>query len=223
MSAAGFLQIESGPERDRRFPLAATGLSIGRQAGNDLALNDQQVSRQHARIEVRDGQVVVTDLGTANGTYVNDQRIEGTVPLRSGDIVTVGETTIRFVADMTATVVATPTPVPPPQPGPPVYTPPPLPATPATGQSNRRPLIIGAVIIAVLLFCICIGCLFALSRSSGSSSQRSPYHYTMAVSFPPAGEPGAEAGTAAAPVLSLGERAIAGPVICEPGAMQASD
>src|SRR5690349_17283500 len=139
MSVAGFLQIESGPERDRRIPLAAEGLSIGRQAGNDLALNDQQVSRQHARIEVRDGQVVVTDLGTANGTYVNDQRIEGTVPLRSGDTVSIGETTIRFVADMTATVVAAPTPVPvpatpaplpPSQPGPPVYTPPPLPATP---------------------------------------------------------------------------------------------
>ena len=80
MSAAGFLQIESGPERDRRIALPAAGLTIGRQAGNDLTLNDQQVSRQHARIELRDGQVVVTDLGRANGTFVNGRRLAPQTP-----------------------------------------------------------------------------------------------------------------------------------------------
>jgi hypothetical protein len=196
MSTAGFLQIEAGPESGRRIPLLSEDLTIGRQAGNDLTLNDQQVSRRHARIESRDGEVFVTDLGTANGTYVNGQRIDGTVALRSGDAIGIGETTIRFVADMTATVVATAAPEPPPRPSTPIYQPPPQPAPPTAGRPNRLPLIIGGVIIAFLLLCICIGFgLLLLSRAGGSNSSQVGPGDTAALSIPSAISPLPQPGT----------------------------
>lgn len=75
-------------------PLRAPGLTFGRSADNDLSLPEAEVSRRHARIDVtpvEDGPLALSiqDLGSTNGTYVNGHRIQGEVPLRSGDVIRV--------------------------------------------------------------------------------------------------------------------------------------
>ena len=52
-------------------------LKIGRQEGNDLVLAEGGVSRQHARVFVEGGKVMVEDAGSANGTFVDGERIAG--------------------------------------------------------------------------------------------------------------------------------------------------
>ncbi len=60
-------------------------MSIGRSDDCDITVNDSRVSRKHARIAVENGKVVLEDLGSANGTYINGQRLEGQQELSSGD------------------------------------------------------------------------------------------------------------------------------------------
>ena len=62
---------------------------IGREAGCDIVLEDRTVSRRHAEIEVGEDAVVLKDLGSSNGTYVNRERIESHT-LAPNDAVTIG-------------------------------------------------------------------------------------------------------------------------------------
>jgi len=79
------LQITDADGNVRVVPLPATA-SIGRQEGNDLLLDDQRVSRQHAVIECTDETCHITDLGSSNGTVVDGERLTPNVPVefRSG-------------------------------------------------------------------------------------------------------------------------------------------
>ena len=61
-------------------------LSLGRKAGNDIVLQHRGVSGQHAELRWADGQLVLTDRGSTNGTFVNDTRIQQQV-LRAGDVI----------------------------------------------------------------------------------------------------------------------------------------
>jgi hypothetical protein len=80
---------------DRRTPLA-----IGRQAGNDIALeHDTEVSRVHAMLEFVGGSWTLVDDGLSrNGTFVNGQRVHARRRLEDGDVVTVGRTLLAYVA-----------------------------------------------------------------------------------------------------------------------------
>jgi S-DNA-T family DNA segregation ATPase FtsK/SpoIIIE len=68
------LVVTDGPEAGRTFPLAPPSVTIGRE-GTDLELDDPEVSRQHASIEIGDEGVTLKDLGSRNGTYVGDERV----------------------------------------------------------------------------------------------------------------------------------------------------
>ena len=83
---------------------ARTRLTIGRGAGNDIALRwDAEVSRLHAELElVADQWVVGDDHLSHNGTFVNGERVHGRRRLRPGDALTVGATQIAFVAPAAA-------------------------------------------------------------------------------------------------------------------------
>lgn len=70
-------------------------LTLGRAAGNTIVVNHPTVSRHHARIEPRDTGIVIVDLHSANGTFVNDERVLGMHHLQPGDRVRIG-TTIVF-------------------------------------------------------------------------------------------------------------------------------
>jgi serine/threonine protein kinase len=70
---------------------------IGR--AGDLRLGDARVSRRHARIVLYEGVYMVEDLGSANGTFLNEEKVEGPTQLRSGDTVRVGPYEMRFVIE----------------------------------------------------------------------------------------------------------------------------
>jgi pSer/pThr/pTyr-binding forkhead associated (FHA) protein len=71
-------------------------VSLGRSAENDVPILDPLVSRQHALVELSGGGFLVTDLSSANGTYINDVPLTTPVRLHVGDLVKFGGTVFRF-------------------------------------------------------------------------------------------------------------------------------
>jgi len=79
---------QEGPLQGERWPLTRSGLLIGRDADCDVVVADRQVSRHHARIRVpAEGEVVLEDLQSKNGTHVNGVVIEGPYRLSDGDVI----------------------------------------------------------------------------------------------------------------------------------------
>ncbi|HVG60335.1 MAG TPA: FHA domain-containing protein, partial [Hyalangium sp.] len=89
------LLLLTGPSSGRRYELVSE-ISIGRSPSCEIQVEDDKVSRRHAHIFVRDGQVWVRDLGSRNGTLVNGERLQGEARLLPGDRVQVGETTAMY-------------------------------------------------------------------------------------------------------------------------------
>src|SRR3954464_4418144 len=90
------LEIVEGSEAGRQIPLDSV-VDVGRELNLPLHLDaDTQVSRRHARISAQNGQVVVEDLGSTNGTYVNDQPISAPRALAPGDKVRIGLTVLEL-------------------------------------------------------------------------------------------------------------------------------
>jgi diguanylate cyclase (GGDEF)-like protein len=86
-----------GPELGRRIPLRRTSaMEIGRHPSNDFPLDQESVSRRHARIVWSDEHWHAVDLGSTNGTYVNDEIVTDRV-LRDGDQIKVGRTILKFL------------------------------------------------------------------------------------------------------------------------------
>lgn len=73
-------------------------LTIGRAATNGICLPHHHVSRQHASLEYRDGMFVLNDMGSANGTFLNDQLVNTPTPLMAGDRIRLYTPEIEFVA-----------------------------------------------------------------------------------------------------------------------------
>jgi pSer/pThr/pTyr-binding forkhead associated (FHA) protein len=73
--------------------------TLGRALTCDIVVNDRLVSREHARIVVRDNSAMLVDLGSTNGVYLNEVRIEGAAALHDGDLIVIGtkELTVRAV------------------------------------------------------------------------------------------------------------------------------
>jgi len=87
------LRIIDGPERGKIFEQIATPITIGREEGNSVRLNDERVSRFHAKIHEDNGAVLVTDLDSTNGTKVNGEVVQ-LWTLRAGDLLTLGRSAI---------------------------------------------------------------------------------------------------------------------------------
>ena len=100
--------VKTGPEAGRRVELGLE-VAIGRQDG-DLVVEDPEVSRRHAVLRHSGGSVVVEDLDSTNGTFVNGERIRTPITVGPGDQVRVGRTTLEIEPDQRAedTIVSTP-------------------------------------------------------------------------------------------------------------------
>ncbi len=72
--------------------------TLGRANDNQIVLHDERVSAYHARIDNRAGQWWLTDLGSRNGTRLNDVLVTQTTPLTKGDIIGLGRVKLRFEA-----------------------------------------------------------------------------------------------------------------------------
>ena len=70
---------------------------LGRSKGASVPLPHPLVSRQHCQLDEKDGNLVVRDLGSTNGTFVGSERIDDECTLRDGDLLTIGTVTFRAV------------------------------------------------------------------------------------------------------------------------------
>lgn len=104
-AAGGTRMIERGPKHlamlvdkarpDRRHDLKGT-MNIGRARDNQITLDDPTVSRHHAWIKSEGERFLVFDIGSANGTFVNDEQIEEPRHLENGDVVRFGDAEFVF-------------------------------------------------------------------------------------------------------------------------------
>ncbi|GAB4526462.1 MAG: hypothetical protein Kow0063_00750 [Anaerolineae bacterium] len=106
-SAAPALEIVSGNEQGKIVRLKLK-TRIGRERDNDLVLTDPRISRHHALIELAEGQWLIRDLGSANGTFVNGQQISDAHPLALDDRIMVGDTEMVFQPSRIRSGVAAP-------------------------------------------------------------------------------------------------------------------
>jgi type VI secretion system FHA domain protein len=105
----------SGGPPPGEFVFSGDAVSLGRTSGNDVILpdTDKRVSGKHARLELRDGVWHLTDVGSTNGTYLNDKKIEAKKPhgLKSGDRLSLGLFQIRVEIEVAGDFAATLKPV----------------------------------------------------------------------------------------------------------------
>lgn len=85
----------AGPRSGERLPLRAV-TAIGRDAGNDIALNDEAASARHSIVSFSDGEWWIEDAGSTNGTVVNGTKIWQKERLHYGDEVTIGRIGLRL-------------------------------------------------------------------------------------------------------------------------------
>src|SRR5262245_27560029 len=71
-------------------------MTIGRSSRNDISISDPFVSRFHAELKREADQVLLSDAGSANGTFLNGQRVRVPMPLRPGDLIRIGESEIKY-------------------------------------------------------------------------------------------------------------------------------
>lgn len=92
--AQAFVIVIAGPHTGKMFKLERGETVMGRSPKTDLQLQDVGVSRSHARITRMGDQVFVEDLQSANGTFLNGERISVAQQLQDGDKITLGSTTV---------------------------------------------------------------------------------------------------------------------------------
>jgi 6-phosphogluconolactonase (cycloisomerase 2 family) len=206
-----WVEVTQGPLAHERFAIDG-GLTLGRGEDGAKSLGgDPELSRQHVHFQLAAGgeQLIVEDLESANGTFVNGERIDRPAVLKVGDSIEVGGTTLAVRGDQQtqlrerdsfqptavssaaglaggpATPVADPprAPVAPPAPpsGPPV--PPvgaPVPSVPRRGEPRRPPRIV-PVLVGLLVLAVAGLIAALLTRTSSSSANEAPYNGTAYV------------------------------------------
>ncbi len=89
------LRVLDGADRGRIYNGLELPITIGREEGNEIQLNDERISRFHAKLQLDHEQVVLTDLESTNGTKVNGEEVQIRI-LRYGDLVSVGRSVLLF-------------------------------------------------------------------------------------------------------------------------------
>jgi pSer/pThr/pTyr-binding forkhead associated (FHA) protein len=123
------LVIADDEGNKRVFPFVGGEITIGRLESNTIPLPERNVSRHHARLKKENGHVLVEDLGSYNGIFINGQRVRSAVPVQHSDTIQIGDYAIAVVTeDKSTTDVDLPALVAPnavrPPPPPPVSVPP---------------------------------------------------------------------------------------------------
>jgi FHA domain len=90
------LLVTAGDLMGTRIDLTGAPVLIGRAPDSTLVLTDDYASNRHARISFQDGMWLVEDLGSTNGTYLGQRKIDGPVPLDPGVAVRIGKTVLEL-------------------------------------------------------------------------------------------------------------------------------
>jgi adenylate cyclase len=109
------LKITSPEGQERTADLQGHD-TLGRHPDNTIQLLDRIVSKNHCHIDLVNGQWVLKDLGSLNGTYINGERVQGERRLNTGDEISLGSTKLHFQGPAAAAAVATPAAAPGPSP-----------------------------------------------------------------------------------------------------------
>lgn len=160
---AAYLVLLVQGKASQSFPLREE-IELGRERGNTVVVADRKVSRRHARLTPIDDTFILSDLGSANGTYVNGVLIGQPTRLKHNDRFVIGDTTFLYTST-------------PPNPQD-VYTPPPVPSPAASlraGDYTRNPLsmemdsrqarfwlVIGCLALVIVALLIVLAMLFGL-------------------------------------------------------------
>ncbi|MCA9855255.1 MAG: FHA domain-containing protein, partial [Dehalococcoidia bacterium] len=94
----GALLVTGADGTQREIALDSTTALVGRSAANSIVLDEISIARRHARITVDSGRLFVEDLGSATGTFINEERVEPHVPslVKPGDALRFGEVVAYF-------------------------------------------------------------------------------------------------------------------------------
>ena len=90
------LQVTGGPLSGTTLPLTEQQITIGRSNDATLVLNDDYASSRHARLFPQDGQWIVEDLGSTNGTYLDRQKVTQPIPVPTGVPIRIGKTVLEL-------------------------------------------------------------------------------------------------------------------------------
>jgi diguanylate cyclase (GGDEF)-like protein len=91
------LVVIYGPELGRKYSLEAPSLTLGRSNKCDIQIDQESVSRAHSKVVNAGRSVRIRDLGSTNGTYVNDELVEECT-LSDGDLIKIGRTIFKFLS-----------------------------------------------------------------------------------------------------------------------------
>lgn len=99
-----FLVVIEGPNEGEVYPLPDVVCTLGRTADNTIVIDSTRISRHHTQIRFTEGATgkaaVIEDMGSTNGTWVNDRQITGPHPLKPGDFITLADyITFRYEVD----------------------------------------------------------------------------------------------------------------------------
>ncbi|MFL5344678.1 MAG: diguanylate cyclase [Hyalangium sp.] len=92
------LVVIHGEDLGRKHDLKQGETIIGRSSKADICIDQEAVSRNHAEITISKKGVRIKDLGSTNGTFINDELVEGERDLRNGDLVKIGRTIFKYIA-----------------------------------------------------------------------------------------------------------------------------
>lgn len=194
------LRAEGGPQIGQSYPVNGS-VTLGREAGNAITLADNQLSRRHARFDASPGGLTVTDLGSANGVYVNGQRVNGSAVLRPGDTVGAGSSLFRVEADAALdfappqqfSALSSPAPIP--HDGVPIP-----PAAPMAAQRRALPIpLLVAAGLLLLVVCAGSGAMVAFLATRGDDDAKPTAVAANGTAVPAAGG----AGSSAVPAASV--------------------
>lgn len=148
------------------FSLGDDAVTLGTDPENAIVLDDPDVSGHHATVRPEADGYVIEDAGTEGGTFVNEQRVEGSVPLNEGDAIRVGNTILDY------RVAAEAKPEPEEIGG--VVAPPPVPAGDKPAAATSPWLIGGIAVVAVMLLLACIAVFSAFVFDGGGEIPTEP-------------------------------------------------
>ncbi len=184
MTDSSRLVMTQGPEPGKTFTLDQEVLTVGRDPNNDIVINHPQVSRKHARVTRRGDVVIIEDVGSTNGTFVNGVRLTAPHTLTNGNVVGFGDavtftyygasiaTTEPLASRPTVSIESPPREFPPPpsppgpvapppvrqpQPPPSTYPPSPPPMAQPVEKKGRSWLWIGCGLVVLLTLLACGG------------------------------------------------------------------
>lgn len=166
--------MKTGPTPGKVYPLTRAEATVGRDMSTEVVINDSEISRRHARLFLQGGGYAIEDLGSTNGTFVNEKRVSGSMALQPGNVIRFGdnvtlvyETAYDPNATMPSRQAAAPATAAPARPQAGGYAGQ-VPASPAPAKKGRfdRRLLIGCAVLLVLGICGLIAFLYYVDATS---------------------------------------------------------